>query len=314
MKRFVLTICALLLLVPAARAGEDSLRVMFWNLENFFDWIDEGRGESDSEFSSGGKRHWTRRRFETKCNAIAKTLMWEADRCGRMPDIVGFAEVENAGVLRMLLRTTALSKFGYAFVHYDSDDPRGIDVALLYRRSRLELLGSDTLKTASLLTRDILTCAFRTAEGNVLNVMVNHHPSKYGGRSSEVKRIRVMERMLHRADSLQKEAPLLVMGDFNDVPDGEAPEMAVKSLNNLALPLHDRGEGTIYYAGRWEMIDMFMLGGGLQSPGMEILYPPFLLTRDSAHSSLKPFRTWSGPRWTGGVSDHLPIAVTVNIK
>ena len=59
---------------------------------------------------------------------------------------------------------------------------------------------------------------------------------------------------------------------------------------------------------------MFMLGGGLQSPGMEILYPPFLLTRDSAHSALKPFRTWSGPRWTGGVSDHLPIAVTVNIK
>lgn len=314
MKRFVLTICGLLMLAQAAVAGEDSLRVMFWNLENFFDWEDGGNGSSDAEFSRNGKRHWSRRRFEAKCNAIAKTFMWEADRCGSMPDLIGLAEVENAAVLRSLLRRTVLSKYDYAFVHFDSDDPRGIDVALLYRRGCLELLASDTLKISSFRTRDILVCSFATAEGERLEVMVNHHPSKYGGKASAPKRIAVMERMLRTADSLGRRAPLLVMGDFNDTPDGDAPKMAGMHLDNLAAPLHERGEGTIYYAGRWEMIDMFMLGGGLLSGEMEILYPAFLLTRDSSHSALKPYRTWSGPRWTGGVSDHLPIAVTVHFK
>ena len=108
----------------------DSLLVMFWNMENFFDWTDQGTGESDKEFSSFGERHWTKSKFYAKCDAIAKSLMWIADRYGRMPDVIGLAEVENRGVLDKLLNYTLLRKYDYSIVHRESGDRRGIDVAL----------------------------------------------------------------------------------------------------------------------------------------------------------------------------------------
>ncbi|MCD8206566.1 MAG: hypothetical protein LUD72_01370, partial [Bacteroidales bacterium] len=56
--------------------------VMFWNLENFYDYIDEGTTESDAEFSSWGERHWTKARFQAKCDAIAKMILWVGDKYG----------------------------------------------------------------------------------------------------------------------------------------------------------------------------------------------------------------------------------------
>ena len=44
---------------------------------------------------------------------------------------------------------------------------------------------------------------------------------------------------------------------------------------------------------------------------MSILRPPFLLTRDASHGGLKPLRTYSGHRYLGGVSDHLPILLAL---
>ena len=102
-------------------------------MENFFDHIDQGTGDSDKEFSWGGSRHWTRKRFQTKCDAVAKSIMWIGDRYGRLPDLIGLAEIENRGVLTKLLRSTALRKYDYGIVHHDSGDRRGIDVAILYR-------------------------------------------------------------------------------------------------------------------------------------------------------------------------------------
>ena len=119
--------------------SEDSLVVVFWNLENFFDHVDQGTGDSDKEFSSYGSRHWSRKKFQTKCDAVAKSIMWMGDRYGRMPDLIGLAEIENKGVLTKLLRTTVLRKHDYGIVHHDSGDRRGIDVSILYRKSVMRL-------------------------------------------------------------------------------------------------------------------------------------------------------------------------------
>ena len=60
MKRLILVLlCAVGFTAEAQE--KDSLLVMFWNVENFFDWIDQGTGESDWEFSSHGDRYWTKR-------------------------------------------------------------------------------------------------------------------------------------------------------------------------------------------------------------------------------------------------------------
>ena len=81
---------------------QDNL-VLFWNLENFFDWTDGGNGDSDTEFTPGGKRRWTARKFYSKCNAVAKSVLWISDEYGKLPDVIGLAEIENRGVLSKLI-------------------------------------------------------------------------------------------------------------------------------------------------------------------------------------------------------------------
>jgi hypothetical protein len=119
---------------------KDDLLIVFWNLENFFDYQDDGTGESDTEFSSAGSRRWTSKRFYQKCNLVAKSLFWTGDKYGKMPDVIGVAEVENREVLTRMLSSTLLRKYDYKIVHRDSKDRRGIDVALLYRSSKFELI------------------------------------------------------------------------------------------------------------------------------------------------------------------------------
>ena len=121
-------------------SGDTGFCCMFWNVENLFE----------------GRPH-----FRDKCNGIAKTIMLAGDEFGGLPDVVGLAEVENATVLRRLIGSTCLRKSDYAIVHYDSPDRRGIDCALLYRRSRFRQVFSKPchLRDSAgriLSTRDIL--------------------------------------------------------------------------------------------------------------------------------------------------------------
>jgi hypothetical protein len=57
---------------------------------------------------------------------------------------------------------------------------------------------------------------------------------------------------------------------------------------------------------------MFMVSEDL-APGseMEILQIPFLMTYEKKYPGLKPLRTYSGPRYVGGVSDHCPIVLCI---
>ena len=327
----------------ASGCADDTLRVLFWNLENFFDWIDGGRSDADREFSAAGARRWTRRRFMAKAAAVAKTLLWTADRCGSLPEIFAVAEVENAFVLRMLLRETVLRKTDYAYVHFDSPDRRGIDVALLYRRSRLRLLEARPVRINAvcdedtLRTRDILLAQLQDAAGRKWTVLVNHHPSKLGGAAAVWKREAAVRRLLDTADSLRRsgEERIIACGDFNDTPDSpvlrpltdpagsagvsSAPDAKVAEnavsgavFVNLAEPLERRGFGTIRYEGRWELIDLFFVPPPLAPRcAMEILSPPFLTVHDNVHSGDRPFRTWLGPRYIGGVSDHRPVLLHI---
>jgi hypothetical protein len=44
---------------------------------------------------------------------------------------------------------------------------------------------------------------------------------------------------------------------------------------------------------------------------MEIFAPEFLLQRDNTYMGLKMRRTYQGPKYLGGVSDHLPILLKI---
>lgn len=300
--------------------SDGDLLVMFWNLENFFDWTDSGTSASDREFSSAGERHWTKGRFYVKCRSVAKTVMWAGSRYGRMPDVAGFAEVENGFVVRSVIFTAALEKYGYAAVHYDSCDPRGIDVALIYRKDVFRCKWSRPYRIAAggvcLATRDILhVCLERRDGGERYDFIVNHHPSKYGGeKESYPRRIAAMSCLRHIADSLLEagHCRVVAMGDFNDTPDGDAFRITEDVLHDMSAGMCGTGKGTIRYQGKWELIDNFLVSddiGGRSS--MEICRPPFLLVPDSSYPGMKPFRTYSGPRYAGGVSDHLPVVLKI---
>ena len=317
MRYLALMICMLVSLILAGGLPADTLDVMFWNLENFFDYFDGGENPSDSEYSSFGKRHWSKKKFQAKCNSVAKTILWVADKEGRLPDVAGFAEVENAVVLRRLLQTTLLSKTDYRWVHFDSPDHRGIDVALLYRRSLFSVESARPVRVRGpdgeqLATRDVLTVVLETGEGERVAFLVNHHPSKFGGKSSEWKRRAAVEAMNGAVDSLRGAGvcSIVAMGDFNDTP--EKPLYEEIPLCNLGLPLAKKGQGSIRYGGKWELIDLFFVDEDTAADAeMEVLKVPFLMTRDNTHSGDKPFRTWQGPKYIGGTSDHCPVVLHV---
>lgn len=320
MNRIILT--ALLVIISESICtgrGRDSLLVMFWNMENFFDYIDDSGAGSDKEFSSYGSRHWTKERFEAKCNVVSKTIYWISDSEGRLPDLIGLAEIENSNVLYRLLKNTALKKAGYSFIHYEGRDRRGIDVAFLYRNSVMNPLSitrkHPVYEGDTLLTRDILHVEMKTESMSSIDFIVNHHPSKFGGeKASQGRRNAAMACMKELCDSLSslREGTIISMGDFNDTPDSFPFSMIEDMLHNKALYLHSKGEGTIRYEGKWDLIDMFLVSPQLSSrTEMEILKIPFLMVRDTKHSGEKPLRTYSGPRYLGGVSDHCPIILWI---
>ena len=316
-----LGIC-LLWCAAAEEPHRDTVPVLFWNVENFFDYIDGGTGASDAEFCWSGTRRWTRKRFNIKCNAISKALFWTADKCGSMPGIVALAEVENSFVLRRLLQETALRKMDYAYVHYDSPDHRGIDVALLYDKTRFELVDSKPCHVLAD-TRDILLVRLRhPGSGKTVFVAVNHHPSKYGGDQSSGRRITALRCLRAVADSVRilcPEALFVAAGDFNDTPDNSAfkiltaPDPPSEPLVNLLDTAFKRGEGTIRFNGKWELIDMFFVPEWMDGMKAEILKIPFLMEWDNVHAGYKPRRTYSGPRWCGGVSDHCPVVLMLRL-
>jgi len=295
--------------------------VVFWNVENFFDWHDGGFSASDSEFSSRGKRHWTRRRFDKKCQDIAKTMFCIADSAGALPDIVALSEVENDFVLRRLISGTGLWKYGYKPLLFESRDHRGIDVALLYREGALELVSARPQSVDTLPTRDILVACFRarapalgrlSAAGDSLSVLVCHHPSKYGGAASDALRAKAVAATLSAADSLEFKGwrKRLIIGDFNDTPDSPLYDRMRGRYRCLVDSLAARGLGTIRFEGAWELIDQAWVPKGLDAR-VWIAALPMLTQKDASHPGTKPKRTYSGPRYLGGVSDHYPVVLEI---
>lgn len=67
--------------------------------------------------------------------------------------------------------------------------------------------------------------------------------------------------------------------------------------------------GTIKFSGVWETIDRCAVSG---ASGVLSVYPhPLLLEEDRKHGGVKPRRTYIGPRYNAGLSDHLPIVLVL---
>ena len=205
-------------------------------------------------------------------------------------------------------------KQNYKIIHFESKDQRGIDVALIYKSNKLDLLSLRpvliNLKGLRS-TRDILSVTLAT-KTDTMALFVNHWPSRYGGKRKSIpKRLTAARTLNQQMDSVKKFFPnkkIIAMGDFND----EYADSSLTLFKNCVFAPF-KFKGTIKYKGRWQTFDQFILSKNIVFKS-RILNFDFLLEPDYKYKGVKPFRTFIGPRYKNGFSDHLPILLKFDNK
>ena len=314
--------------LEAVAQEKGDFRVAFWNFENFFDpFVDSTRVYN--EFTENGSQHWTKSRFYKKRNNMYKAILAIS---GNEPlAVLGIAEVENQYVLNMLFNQTPLKTHNYRIVHYEGDDKRGIDVALVYCIDKLQLVYTEPVKVKNpknrkYKTRDILYAKFYDRRGDTLHVFVNHWPSRYGGERETIKlRSLAANTLKHKVDSLvflhQTIPKVIIMGDFNDTPEDPSIKdiLCYDVLVNLFADGNKLGfEGTLKHQYTWQIFDQIIVTNSLINNDKGLVYRrnsaaifhgDFLFEKDESFGGVKLFRTYVGPKYFGGYSDHLPVYI-----
>ena len=124
------------------RTLKSEYTVVSYNVENLFDTVDDPK-IPDEEFLPESEKKWDNERYQKKLNDIARVISEVNPK--ELPEIVGLVEIENQTVLEDLIRTGILKDRGYAIIHEESPDYRGIDVALIYRKDAFTELMHETL-------------------------------------------------------------------------------------------------------------------------------------------------------------------------
>ncbi len=329
MKRFILFLF-ICLPFPVTLYSQQGMTVMFYNTENLFDTEDDPV-KDDEAFTPQGDYRWTRTRYWGKLDALSKVIVAADEE--QAPALVGLCEVENETVLSDLTTRSALREAGYRFVMTDSPDSRGIDVALMYRRSFFRLISHESLRVdlkpyGGGATRDVLHVTGMLESLDTLDVYVCHWPSRYGGtEESEPRRIcaaRVVRTSVDSIFRVRRKPYVIVMGDLNDGPDDPAVRDGLNAYSfregrnlddrELVTVMDPLDDGSYKYQGLWDKYDQFVVSASLlnglgctQMTEAEIMRPDFLLSDDDGYGGVKPFRTFNGRRYQGGYSDHLPV-------
>ena len=303
---------------PSPKGGEVGglFTVMSYNIENAFDTIHDV-GKNDLEFCAGGERKWSVGRLFKKLKGVSKVIA-AADET-RPVDLIGLCEVENDTVMQYLTERTPLKNLGYRYILTDSPDERGIDVALLYSPFTFHPIENQSIRSTvpKQKTRDILHVAGTISGGDTLDVYVLHLPSKRGGAESQKLSMSICQQLKVHVDSVRtrRHHPnLIIMGDFN--ADTNSPQLKLLTRSHNLIDRTARLKpGTYKYQGEWSTIDHLLTHTTtLSHQQTHILTLPFLTESDLTHGDIKPYRTYLGPIYQGGISDHLPIISVFQIK
>ena len=302
------------LLLSSSFCHSQKLTLVELNCENFFDTRHDSL-KQDTDFLPDGPRRWLPWRYWRKVNSIAQEILACADV---LPDIVALTEVENDSVMHDLCRRSLLRNANYRYLMTESDDVRGIDVALLYHPVAFRPICYETITIAPPKkdmrpTRDILYVKGETLSG-ILHVFVVHAPSRYGGEmESRPYRMAVAHRLAEAISALG-EANIVVAGDFNDYTDSPSLQF-LNSIGLHNLTAGKRGangsKGTYRYKGEWRSLDHVLASPQL-AERLDTAYifdASFLLEDEPKYGGKRPSRTYYGYKYTGGSSDHLPLVV-----
>lgn len=337
MKYFVLLF--IMILFGAVQTQHKVCIVAFYNLENFYDTVDNP-AVNDDDFTPGGAKHYNGAIYRDKVNKLATVISQigtEVSAAG--PAMLGVAEIENDTVLNDLAHNPLLQQRHYRIIHFDSRDARGVDVGLLYNPAFFAPLRAEKLFVAlpgrskdAFYTRDILYVS-GYLDGEPVHVYVNHWPSRRGGeeRSAPARSSAALVCRKHADSILAKDlrARIIVMGDLNDDPTsasitralnagGVAKKLPPGAFFNPWVKPYLRGIGTLANRDAWGLFDQIILSQAWldrDTPRLRFHHAT-IFARDfmkEDHGPFKgyPMRTWEGNQYRGGYSDHFPTYVVL---
>ena len=338
MKKSLVLLCFVCFVITNTLPAQEPIRVAFWNMENFFDpFVDSTKAYN--AFTEEGMQHWTKSRFYKKRNNMYKAILAMSEN--RPIGILGMCEVENEYVLSALFEQTPLKKHNYRWVHYEGPDKRGIDPAIVYSLDYFLLVESAVFpyydpEDTAYHSRDILYVKFIDKQNDTLHIFVNHWPSRYSGELETVGSRSCSAAILRsKVDSIVAAAPegyypkVIIMGDLNDCPTDPSvydvlqarhpSEVEDGCLVNLFGKPEGLGfEGTLKHQADWQIFDQIIVAPSLmddkeglhyQEGSARIFHVDFMLEDDETYHGKKLFRTYIGPRYFGGFSDHLPVYI-----
>ena len=169
-------------------------------------------------------------------------------------------------------------------------------------------------------------------EIDTLHIIVNHWPSKRGGKRSIASRAAAAQLTRSIVDSLMNLNPyakVIVMGDLNDDPDSKSilthlktkkkiEQTEPKDIYNPMYQMYKRGIGSYAYRDNWSLIDQIIISYGLLNPAKNsfkyvsahVYTDPLIMLKTQVGSYEDyPYRTYAGGAYQGGYSDHFPVYI-----
>ena len=328
--------------------AQEPIRVAFWNMENFFDpFVDSTK--TYNAFTEDGMQHWTKNRFYKKRNNMYKAILAMSENrplgiigmCEVENEYVLSALFEQTPLKKHNYRFVH-----YEGPDKRGIDPAIVYSLDHFRLVESAVIPYYNPEDTAYHSRDILYAKFMAVEApepvegptqtaDTIHVFVNHWPSRYSGELETVGSRSCSAALLRaKVDSIVAAAPegyqpkVIMMGDLNDCPTDPSvydvlrarhpSEMEEGCLINLFGKNDGLGfEGTLKHQADWQIFDQIIVtpavmgGEGLhyQEGSARIFHADFLLEDDDTYHGKKLFRTYIGPRYFGGFSDHLPVYI-----
>ena len=354
------TLLFLLLVVTTVHSQQKKFSVhtvAFYNFENLFDTINNPN--NDEEWLPNGAQNWTSKKYHKKLENLARVLSEiGSTENTNAPTLIGGCEIENRGVLEDLVKEPKLAVHDYGIVHFDSPDKRGIDVALLYQKKHFkptsyvniplliyrketkskekdketeeDKADKDKIEAEAgerVYTRDVLLVT-GFLDGEEVNVMVNHWPSRSGGekKSSPFREEagRLNRKIMDSIYKINPNAKIITMGDLNDgsynksVKEGIGAKLKKSEVTEFGIynpfeQMAKEGHASLFYRDAGDIFDQIMVSEALIRKDYSsfrywkagIYNKPYMITTTGQYKGY-PLRHGANEI---GFSDHFPVYV-----
>lgn len=203
-------------------AEPDIFIVAQWNVQTLFDGYETGREFRDFREAAG----WTQEKYQARITALSNAIaqMLRGDPAAQIapraavPALIGFTEIENAGVLEDLARGE-LARHGFSWVAFANIPGAPIGIGFLSRYPFSDVRSHSITIEGETAPRPLLEVRLEVG-GEPLVFLLSHWKSKRGGdiATTPLRRAsaRVAQRRLGEVKAEEAGTPVIIMGDLNE--------------------------------------------------------------------------------------------------